>query len=170
MNWFLALLIVASHVLVTCTSEAADRARPVQIGVLTPAWGPPPQVVGLRDGLRELGYREHEQFVIGVRFTQGDLAALPAAARQLVQYGVDLLFVSQPTAAKAAQQATSRIPIIFAGVGDPVEQGLVESFARPRSPRPPASSSACRRFVVMATTSSSICRRLGNRNGLSAFS
>ena len=41
----------------------------------------------------ELGYREDEQFVIGVRFTQGDLAALPAAARELVQYGVDILIV-----------------------------------------------------------------------------
>ena len=49
-------------------------------------------MVGLRDGLLALGYREHEQFVIGVRFTQGDLAALPAAARELVQYGVDLIF------------------------------------------------------------------------------
>ncbi len=101
MNWFLALLIVASHVLVTCTSEAADRARPVQIGVLTPAWGPPPQVVGLRDGLRELGYREHEQFVIGVRFTQGNLAALPAAARELVQLDPDLIFAHRDDAAAA---------------------------------------------------------------------
>ncbi len=131
MNWFLALLIVSSHVLVTCTSEAADRARPVQIGVLTPAWGPPPQVVGLRDGLLELGYREHEQFVIGVRFTQGNLAALPAAARELVQLDPDLIFAHRDDAAKAAQLATTRIPIVFVGVNDPVGLGLVQSYARP---------------------------------------
>ena len=46
---------------------------PIRIGVLTASWGPKPQVVGLRDGLIELGYREHEQFVLGVRFTQGNL-------------------------------------------------------------------------------------------------
>jgi len=40
--------------------------------------------------LLELGYKENEQFVIGVRFTQADLAALPAAARELAQYGVEV--------------------------------------------------------------------------------
>jgi putative ABC transport system substrate-binding protein len=88
--------------------------------------------VGLRDGLLALGYRESEQFVLGVRFTQGDQTALPAAARQLVQYGVDLLFADSDTAAKAAQMMTTRIPIVFiGGGGNPVEMGLIESFNRP---------------------------------------
>jgi putative ABC transport system substrate-binding protein len=79
-----------------------------------------------------LGYREHEQFDLGVRFTQGELAALPAAARDLVQYEVDLIFASEVAAAKAAQMATTRIPIVFAGLGGhPVEMGLIQSFARP---------------------------------------
>ena len=109
----------------------AKRPQPVRIGALTDSWGPTPIVAGLRDGLQALGYREGVQFVIGVRFTQGDVAALPAAARQLVQAGVDLLFVSDAGAAQAAQQATQRIPIVFAGVGDPIALGLIESFARP---------------------------------------
>jgi putative ABC transport system substrate-binding protein len=79
----------------------------------------------------ELGYRENEQFVIGVRFTQGDLAALPAAARELVQYGVDLIFTSDDSPAKAAQMATERIPIVFSVVSDPIGLGLIQSFARP---------------------------------------
>jgi len=89
-------------------------------------------MVGLRDGLVALGYREGEQFVIGVRFTQGDIAALTAAARDLVQSGVDLIFAIGVTAARAAQLATNRIPIVFASVvGDPVALGLVQSYARP---------------------------------------
>jgi putative ABC transport system substrate-binding protein len=88
-------------------------------------------VVGLRDGLLELGYREDEHFVIGVRFTQGDLAALPTAARELVQYGVDVILVSEDHAAKAAQRATTRIPVVFTAVSDPVGLGLIQSFARP---------------------------------------
>jgi putative ABC transport system substrate-binding protein len=81
-----------------------------------------------------LGYREHEQFDLGVRFTQGELAALPAAARDLVQYEVDLIFASEVPAAKAAQMATTRIPIVFAGGGgNPVEMGLIQSFAHPGS-------------------------------------
>jgi putative ABC transport system substrate-binding protein len=87
--------------------------------------------VGLRDGLLALGYRENEHFVLGIRFTQGDLAALPAAARALVQYGVDLIFAQGDAAVRAAQMVTSRIPILFSSSGDPVQRGLVQSFARP---------------------------------------
>ena len=110
---------------------AGERTKPFLIGALTDSWGPTPGVVGLRDGLQELGYREHEEFVIGVRFTQGDISALPAAARELVQHGVDLIFASEDFSAKAAQMATKRIPIVFAGAGDPLGSGFIQSFARP---------------------------------------
>jgi putative ABC transport system substrate-binding protein len=66
-----------------------------------------------------------------VRFAQGDIAALPAAARELVQYGVDLIFVDADEPAKAAQQATTQIPIVFASVNDPEGLGSIQSFARP---------------------------------------
>jgi len=114
------------------SADAAARTGPVKIGALTQSWGPTPQMVGLRDGLQALGYREGDQFVIGVRFTQGNTAALPVAARDLVQSGVDLIFATDANAARAAQMATNRVPIVFAAVvGDPVELGLVQSFARP---------------------------------------
>lgn len=126
------MVLLVNCRLLTSGVSAADRARPFRIGVLTSSWGPPPSVVGLRDGLIELGYREEKDFVMGVRFTQGDLAALPMAARELVQQGVDLIFTAPEIyAAKAAQMATTQIPIVFADVGDPVQAGLVESFARP---------------------------------------
>lgn len=112
-------------------SAAAERKGPVRIGALTDSWGPTPGVVGLRDGLEKLGYRENKDFVIGIRFTQGDVAALPAAARELLQQGVDILFSSNPAAAKAAQAATKSIPIVFSGAGDPIGLGLIQSFARP---------------------------------------
>lgn len=130
LGFALSLLLVSSG-LVVAGAAAAERAEPVRIGALTDSWGPTPGMVGLRDGLQELGYRENEQFVIGVRFTQGDPAALPAAARELVQHGVDLLFPTNESAAKAAQMATTQIPIVFTAVGDPVGLGLVQSFARP---------------------------------------
>ena len=107
-------------------------AEPVKIGALTESWGPTPAMVGLRDGLKALGYRDGEQFVIGVRFTQGDIKALPNAARELLQAGTDILFTSGTNAAKAAQTATTSVPIIFTeAVVDPVQVGLVKSIARP---------------------------------------
>jgi len=111
--------------------EATERARPFRIGVLTESWGPTPHVRGLRDGLLALGYREPEQFVMGVRFTQGNVTALSAAARELVQFGTDLILTVGSHGTKAAQMVTSRIPIVFAGEGDPLGAGLIQSFARP---------------------------------------
>jgi ABC-type uncharacterized transport system substrate-binding protein len=110
----------------------AQSPRLVRIGALTESWGPTLTIVGLRDGLQELGYRENQDFVLGVRFTQGNAAELPEAARALVRHGVDLIVAaSGDSVAKAAQMATTRIPIVFMGGSDPVEAGLVKSFARP---------------------------------------
>jgi putative ABC transport system substrate-binding protein len=125
------VVLMASGVQGIGEVSAAERVRPFRIGVLTASWGPTPGVVGLRDGLLALGYREHEQFDIGVRFTQGDLSALPAAARQFVHYGVDLIFAADDASAKAAQRTTTQIPIVFTGLSDPVALDLVASFARP---------------------------------------
>jgi ABC-type uncharacterized transport system substrate-binding protein len=127
----LVVLLVSSALLIR-NASAAERARPIRIGALTEGWGPTPEIVGLRDGLLALGYREPEQFVLGVRFTQGELDALPAAARALVQYEVDLIFAVNIPVAKAVQMVTTRIPIVFTGLGgNPMEMGLIESFARP---------------------------------------
>ena len=110
----------------------AQTKRPVRIGVLTESWGPSAQIVGLRDGLKELGYLEEVDFTIGVRFTEGNPAELPAAARDLVRLGVGIIVAGETSnAAEAARNATDRIPIVFIGGGDPVAGGLVKSLARP---------------------------------------
>jgi len=126
----IALFLVGIELCCSGVSRA-ERARPIRIGALTESWGPTPGIVGLRDGLQKLGYREDEDFFLGVRFTQGSLAELPDAARELVQHGVDLLFTLGVGATQAAQAATQSIPIVFTDVDDPVAFGLVQSYARP---------------------------------------
>jgi putative tryptophan/tyrosine transport system substrate-binding protein len=130
---FDALLLLFSVVLVEADIVAAERAIPVKIGALTASWGPTLAVVALRDGLQELGYRENTDFVIGVRFTEGNAAELPAAARDLVRGGANILVTDgSGDAAKAAQiAALERIPVVFMRVTDPVPRGLIRSFARP---------------------------------------
>jgi putative ABC transport system substrate-binding protein len=136
MSWrtrelLVTLALCFAVVLLAGSAGAAERERPFRIGVLSQSWGPTPDAVGLRDGLLALGYREDEDFVIGVRFTQGDRAALSAAVQQLIQHGVDIIYTHNGNTARAAQQATTRIPIVFANVEDPVGAGLIQSFARP---------------------------------------
>ena len=128
---FIIFLLLADSSSLTCDAGSAERSGPVKIGVLTEGFGPTSGAVGLRDGLTTLAYRENKDFVIGVRFTQGDVSALPAAARELLQRGVDLLFTEGRSAARVAQMETNKIPIVFAGGGDPVGMGLIQSFARP---------------------------------------
>src|SRR5688572_21285877 len=99
---------------------ALEPGSPVRIGALTVSWGPPPGVVGLIEGLVAMGYRENEDFVIGVRFTQGNMSALSTAAREMVRDGVDIIFCVGQLEAKAAQQVTTTHPIVFAGVADPL--------------------------------------------------
>lgn len=131
MRWWPTLLILLLQPLLLADFCLAERNKPIRIGALSDSWGPTPGVVGLRDGLKELGYRENKDFVIGVRFTQGDIAALPQAARELVKQGVDIFFTNNPAPAKAAQRATNKIPIVFYGAGDPIRLGLIKSFAHP---------------------------------------
>jgi putative ABC transport system substrate-binding protein len=125
------IAIVVLCVIVAVTASGAAPARPVRIGGVTEAWGPTPAFAGLREGLLDLGYREDTDFVMGVWFTQGDTAALPARARDLVAQGVDIVIASLGQSARAAQQATSTVPIVLLGGGDPVRSGLVKSLARP---------------------------------------
>jgi len=114
------------------TRRASAQPRVVKIGALTESWGPTPAIVGLRDGLGELGYREDADYTIGVRFTGGKTSDLPEAARELVRHKIDLIVTTETgAAARAAQEATRQIPIVFIGAGDPVGSGLVRSFARP---------------------------------------
>jgi putative ABC transport system substrate-binding protein len=131
--YFILFLLIANNLFLLAGAGAAERGKPVQIGALTDSWGPTPGMVGLRDGLHELGYRENKDFVIGVRFTQGNISALPQAARELVQQGPDVIFTNNPAPAMAARAATNRIPIVFYGAGDPIGLKLIESFARPGS-------------------------------------
>jgi putative ABC transport system substrate-binding protein len=106
-------------------------AAPIRIGVLTTAWGPPQGLIGIVEGLTELGYRENTDFVVGVRFTEGDSAALADVARSMIEFGVDILVPVGPLAAEAAQRATTTTPIVFIAVGDPIGRGLIDSFAAP---------------------------------------
>lgn len=117
--------------LFTSDQSHAERLRPILIGALTESWGPTPPIVGLRDGLVKLGYHEDKDFFLGVRFTQGDREILPVAAQELIDAGAALLFTESNGTAKAAQEVTTQIPIVFAGVEDPIGSGLIQNFAKP---------------------------------------
>ena len=83
-----------------------------------------------RQGLRERGYVEGQNIVIEYRAADGQFGRLLGLATELTRLKVDLIVAGATPAARAAQQATTTIPII-AIMGDPVRDGLVASLARP---------------------------------------
>jgi len=84
-----------------------------------------------RDGLRALGYFEGKNIEIIYRASDGRPERHPALAAELVELKVDVIVTETTGAALAAKKATSTIPIVMTTSTDPVETGLVASFARP---------------------------------------
>jgi putative ABC transport system substrate-binding protein len=84
-----------------------------------------------RQGLRELGYVEGQNVVIEYRSADGRQERFPELAMELVRLKVDLIVTTGTPAALAAKNAAGTIPVVIAGVGDPVGSGIVGSLARP---------------------------------------
>jgi putative tryptophan/tyrosine transport system substrate-binding protein len=85
----------------------------------------------LRNGLREVGYTEGQNIRLEIRTAEGRPDLLPEKAAELVRLKVDIIVSFQTPPSMAAKQATSEIPIVMAGAGDPVGTALVASLARP---------------------------------------
>src|SRR5262249_12146117 len=87
-----------------------------------------------RQGMRELGYVEDQNLVIEGRWAEGKFERYPALAAELASSSVDVIVEPGHTpAALALKHATSTIPIVMTGIGDPVGAGLVASLPRPGS-------------------------------------
>jgi putative tryptophan/tyrosine transport system substrate-binding protein len=87
----------------------------------------------IRAALRELGYLEGQNIAIEYRYAAEKRDRLPELAAELVRLKVDIIMVAGgATLIRPAKNATKTIPIVMTGAGtDPVEEGLVESLARP---------------------------------------
>jgi putative ABC transport system substrate-binding protein len=113
-------------------AEAQQAGKVPRIGFLfygSP--GPSPELDAFRQGLRELGYIEGQNITIEYRFASGRVGQLPELAAELVRLKLDVIVTPGTPGSVAAKQATSTIPIVFAGVADAVGAGLVADFARP---------------------------------------
>jgi putative ABC transport system substrate-binding protein len=85
-----------------------------------------------REGLAKAGFVEGRNVRIEERWARGDYAALPALAAELVATGVVVIAATGDVAsARAAQRASSTVPVVFTIGGDPVRFGLVNSLNRP---------------------------------------
>jgi len=84
-----------------------------------------------RQGLHSLGYVEGKNILIEYRYAEGNLDRLAELAKELVGVKVDLIVTTSTPSVLAAKNMTRTIPIVFAGVADPVASGIIDSLARP---------------------------------------
>ena len=82
-------------------------------------------------GMRDLGYVEGKNLVIEWRFAEGRLERLPELAAELVRMKVEVIVTHGNQNTRAAQKATSTVPIVIAAMADPVAAGFVSRMARP---------------------------------------
>ena len=85
----------------------------------------------LRNGLREQGYIEGQNFSLKISSADGITDRLPELAAELVLLPVDVIVAAFTPCVLAAKHATTTIPIVMAAVADPIGAGLVQSLARP---------------------------------------
>jgi putative tryptophan/tyrosine transport system substrate-binding protein len=108
-------------------ARAQQPARVPRIGIVDDA----PMWHSFRPALREFGYVEGQSINYEYRYSEGVPDRLAAVVGELVRRPVDLIAAYGTPPTEAAKTATTTIPIVMIGVGDPVRVGLVASLARP---------------------------------------
>lgn len=126
-----AVLIASLALPLAARAQSSPKVR--RIGWLT---GGSPEshakvLQAFRDGLREHGWVEGQNYTLELRWAEGDLSRLPALAEELVRLKPDVILTAAQPVNLAMKKQTATIPIVMATGADPVGGGVVASLARP---------------------------------------
>ena len=107
--------LILSLLTAPLTSQAQQAAHVPRLGLLMPgsASGYASRMEAFRHGLRDLGYVEGRNITLEYRFADGQSDRLPALVAELVRLPVDVLVVDGSDRVRAAQHATTTIPIVM---------------------------------------------------------
>jgi len=114
--------------LVSYPQSAQKIAR---IGVLRAGQPPKNWINGFERGLTDLGYVDGKNIALDYRFTDGSTQSLPRIAEELARLNPAVIVALGSQAALAAHAASRALPVVFVGVDDPVDLGMVASLGRP---------------------------------------
>jgi putative ABC transport system substrate-binding protein len=128
---FIALLSAAAAWPLAARAQSPGKLPTIGfLGASTPA-GQSQRTAAFVQRLNELGWSEGRTIAIEYRWAEGRAERAAEIAAEFARLKVDVIFTSGTPAVLAAKQSTSVIPIVFAGVADPVGTGIVASLAQP---------------------------------------
>jgi putative ABC transport system substrate-binding protein len=114
-------------------AQQSDRMR--RIGVLMNTASDDPdghaRITALLQGLSELGWREGRTLQIDIRWGADDAETSRTQANELLALAPDVIFATTTSKVQMLRRLIRSVPIVFAGVSDPVGGGLVATLARP---------------------------------------
>jgi putative ABC transport system substrate-binding protein len=113
-------------------AQQPDRPKRVAVlmGIAEDAEGQA-RIAGFRQRLADLKWQEGRNVRIDVRWGNGDASKISDYASELVRFAPDAILATNTPTARALKQATTSIPIVFAGLSDPIADGMVASLAKP---------------------------------------
>ena len=123
----------AVALLATPLLTEAQEPKAAKIGILLGGTSSSPAlyIERYKETLREQGWVEGRNVTFEYRYAEGLYERLPALANELVSRNLDLIVTEGTPPARAAKQATTKLPIVMASTADPVGSGLVSSLAHP---------------------------------------
>src|SRR4051794_29167462 len=89
------------------------------------------RVTAFQQGLAKAGWQEGRNISFEVRWGGADVARIDAYANELVQLNPDVILATNTPTARSLKRATATIPIVFAGLSDPIGDGIVASLSKP---------------------------------------
>jgi putative tryptophan/tyrosine transport system substrate-binding protein len=130
---FITLVSSAAMVPLAARAQQPDRMR--LIGVLmayaesdltAQSW-----LAAFRGALSKLGWTEGSNLRIELRWGTDNVDRIRALAKELVDLRPDAIFGVTTPAVSALARETNTIPIVFAGVSDPIGSGFAANLAHP---------------------------------------
>lgn len=129
MRWLAMVTVFA--IASIATPPFAAVAEPRTIAILCHCRSDFPTLQAFESGLAELGWRNGDTIKIVRRTSDGDPARLARDAQEIVGLKPEVIFAGFTPAVVAVQKHTGKIPVVFAGVSDPIEIGAAAQIARP---------------------------------------
>jgi putative ABC transport system substrate-binding protein len=112
--------------------QSGRMAHIAYLGALSPATLDPRQIEQFKAGLAENGLIEGRNISVDYLWAEGSPERLQRLAAELAKRDLDVIVTAGPQAVHALMATHTKIPIVFAIVGDPIGNGIVASLARPR--------------------------------------